>query len=225
MRSTCFDVIPGQFLLFRRNARRRRGGHGSGGLAGGGALAQKVGAGGANRRHAQKHHIRHAGNDAEQGQYAAGDPQRSGLTQHLRHDLLAHVVRTRNARNQNGDGDRQQQRRNLRDQPVADGQQRIGAAGIGERHAVLRRADDGAAEQIDEHDQDAGDGVAAHELAGAVHRAVEVGLLAHFLPADDGISLRDDAGVQIGVDRHLPAGHRVQGEARTDFRDASRHPW
>ncbi len=86
---------------------------------------------------------------------------------------------------------------------------------------MLCRADDGAAEQIDEHDQDAGDGIAANELAGTVHRAVEVAFLANFLPADDGFGLRDDSRVQIGVDRHLPAGHRVQGEARTDFRDAS----
>ena len=113
-----------------------------------------------------------------------------------------------------------QQRRNLRHQAVADGEQRVGAARIGERHPVLRGADDDAAEQVDEHDQYAGDGVAAHEFAGAVHRAVEVRLLAHLLPAYDRIGLGDDAGVQIGVDGHLPAGHRVQGEPRAHFGDA-----
>jgi hypothetical protein len=30
----------------------------------------------------------------------------------------------------------------------------------------------------------------------------------------------DQAGVQVGVDRHLLAGHRIEGEARADFGDA-----
>ena len=146
-------------------------------------------------------------------------PSASRLAQHLRHDLLAHVVRPRDAGDQNGHRHGQQQRGDLRHQSVADGEQRVGAPRVGERHAVLGGADDRAAEQIDEYDQDAGDGVAPHELAGAVHGAVEVGLLAHLLTADDGLRLGDDAGIQIGVDRHLPARHRVQGEARAHFRD------
>jgi hypothetical protein len=32
----------------------------------------------------------------------------------------------------------------------------------------------------------------------------------------------DEAGAQIGVDRHLLAGHRIQAEACGDFRDAAR---
>src|SRR5258708_34239136 len=163
----------------------------------------------ANRSHPQKHEIRHARDDAEESQDAAGDSERLGLTQHLRHDLLAHVMRPRYARDQDGDRHRQQQRRYLRHQSVADREQRIGAAGVGQRHAVLTRADDGAAEQIDEHDQDAGDGIAAYELARAVHGAVEVGFLAYLLPPDYGLGLAYDAGVQIGAHRHLPAAHGV----------------
>jgi len=94
--------------------------------------------------------------------------------------------------------------------------------GIGQRHTMLHGADQDAAEHIDEHDQDAGDGVAAHEFARAVHRAVEIGFLAHLLAAHDRLGLRDDAGVQVGVDRHLPAGHRVQGKACAHLRDAAR---
>ena len=62
----------------------------------------------------------------------------------------------------------------LRDQPVADGQDGVGGGGVAERHAVLRDADDHAAEDVDGDDDQAGDGVAAHELLGAVHGAVEV---------------------------------------------------
>ena len=32
-------------------------------------------------------------------------------------------------------------------------------------------------------------------------------------------------GPQIGVDRHLLAGHRVEGEARRDLGHALRRPW
>ena len=34
--------------------------------------------------------------------------------------------------------------------------------------------------------------------------------------------LVDQAGRQVGVDRHLLAGHGVEGEARRDFGDAAR---
>ena len=86
--------------------------------------------------------------------------------------------------------------------------------GLGDRQAVLERADHEAADDVDDEDQDAGDRVAAHELARAVHRAVEVGLLRDLVAPRDGLLLRDEAGVQVGVDRHLLAGHRVQREAR-----------
>ena len=35
-----------------------------------------------------------------------------------------------------------------------------------------------------------------------------------------GLALVDHAGVQVGVDRHLPPGHAVQGEAGRDFADS-----
>jgi hypothetical protein len=37
-----------------------------------------------------------------------------------------------------------------------------------------------------------------------------------------GLFLVDQAGGQVGVDRHLLAGHGVEGEARRDFGDAAR---
>ena len=52
--------------------------------------------------------------------------------------------------------------------------------------------------------------------------AVEVGFAAHALAPLARLALVDDAGVQVGVDRHLPAGHRVEGEPRGDFGDADR---
>ena len=76
-----------------------------------------------------------------------------------------------------------EERRHLAHQAVADGEPREELGGLGERHAVLGHADDQPADDVDERDDDAGDGVAADELAGAVHGAVEVGLLRDFLAA------------------------------------------
>ena len=86
---------------------------------------------------------------------------------------------------------------------------------------LLQHADDDAAEQVDRDDDHAGDGVALDELRGAVHRAVEVGLARDLGAAVRACVLGDLAGVQVGVDRHLLARHRVEGEARGDLGDAA----
>ena len=74
-------------------------------------------------------------------------------------------------------------------------------------------------------DHDAGDGVAAHELAGTVHGAEEIGLARDVRAAALGLLLVDQAGRQVGVDGHLPAGHAVQGEAGGHFADARGALW
>ena len=66
-----------------------------------------------------------------------------------------------------------------------------------------------------------GDRVALDELRGAVHRAVEVGLAGDLRAPCARLIVGDQAGVQVGVDRHLLAGHRVEREARADLGDAS----
>ena len=89
------------------------------------------------------------------------------------------------------------------------------------RQALLRDADDHAADDVDEHHQQAGDGVAAHELRGAVHGAEEAALVLEILAALARRLLVDQAGAEIGVDRHLLARHGVEVEARRDFGDAA----
>ena len=114
------------------------------------------------------------------------------------------------------------QRRYLRHQAVADGQHGVGAGGVAEAHALLGDADDDAADDVDENDQEARDGVAADEFRGAVHGTEEAAFVLQFLAARLGGLLVDQAGGEIGVDRHLLAGHRVQLKARGDFGDAAR---
>ena len=90
------------------------------------------------------------------------------------------------------------------------------------RHVVLHDAHEQAADDVDGQDEDAGDGVAAHEFGGTVHGTVEVGFLRDLLAPALGFAFVDQAGVEVGVDRHLLAGHRVQGEACRHFGNPAR---
>src|SRR5690606_30722209 len=125
-------------------------------------------------------------------------------------------------RHQQAGGGRDDQRGDLGNQSVADGEQGVGLRGVGEGHALLRDADDHAADDVDEDDEQAGDGVAAHEFRGAVHGAEEAAFVLELLAAAPRVGLVDQPGGEIGVDRHLLAGHGVEVEARRDFGDAAR---
>jgi hypothetical protein len=119
-------------------------------------------------------------------------------------------------------GGRDDQRRHLTHEAVTDGEQREGLRGVDEAHALLGDGDDDAAHDVDTHDHEAGDGVAADEFGCAVHGAEEVRFLFELLAPLAGFALVDQTRREIGVDRHLLAGHGIQGEARGDFRDAAR---
>src|SRR5690606_37615826 len=78
------------------------------------------------------------------------------------------------------------------------------------------------ADDVDDHDQQTGHSIASHKLAGTVHRAVELGLLAHFQTATSRFFFANQTSIQIGVDRHLLARHGVQRESGADFRNTPR---
>ena len=86
----------------------------------------------------------------------------------------------------------------------------------------MQHADDQAADDVDQQDDDAGHGIAAHELAGTIHRPVEIRLLGDFGTAFARDILTDQSRVQIGIDRHLLARHRVQRETRAYFGNPAR---
>ena len=171
---------------------------------------------------AQESDIGHARQEAEQREDGACRRQNTRTEEDLLDDLLSQGLRTRHTRHDDRYGRREQQRRNLRNEPVADRQQRVQAPGLGKREIVLQNADEQPADDVEREDQDAGDGVAANEFTGTVHRAVKIRLLADFVTAAQRLFLRDDTGVQISVDGHLLAGHCIQREARRDFRNACR---
>ncbi len=83
-------------------------------------------------------------------------------------------------------------------------------------------AEDDAADDVDGEDEHAGRRVALHELGRTVHRTVEIGFARDFLAALARFLDRDEAGVQVGIDRHLLAGQGIQGEACGHFGHAAR---
>jgi hypothetical protein len=170
--------------------------------------------------HQQEDDVGHARDQAQQADDAGGEAQGRGELNIWLRIWVPDVHVAAHARDHHGGGHRDQQAGDLGHQRVTDGQQDVGAGRLAHRQAVLGHADDEAADDVDHQDQDAGHGVAAHELAGTVHGAEEVGFLAHFGAALLGLVLVDQAGVQVGVDGHLLAGHRVQGEARAHLGDA-----
>ena len=87
-------------------------------------------------------------------------------------------------------------------------------------HAALEHADRDSGEQVDRDDDDTRDRVALDELRGAVHRAVEICFPADLRSPGARLVVGDLPCVEIGVDRHLLAGHRVEGEARRNLGDA-----
>ena len=97
----------------------------------------------------------------------------------------------------------------MRDQAVTDGQQGIELAGFRNGQVVLGDTDDQTTDQVDQQNQQAGHGVAAHEFRGTVHGAEKVGFLGQFGTAFFGGLLVDHAGIQVGIDRHLLAWHGV----------------
>jgi hypothetical protein len=55
------------------------------------------------------------------------------------------------------------------------------------------------------------------EASRAIHRTAKFCLACHSLTSCAGLLLIDDAGVQIGIDRHLLARHGVEGKAGCDL--------
>ena len=110
----------------------------------------------------------------------------------------------------------------MSNQAIADCEQHVIVGGSRQRQVVLQDADSEATDDIDEQDQNAGDRVASDKLRRAIHRAVEVCFLGDLRPAAARLVLADQAGVEVRIDGHLLARHRIQGEPRADFGDAPR---
>ena len=161
-----------------------------------------------------------AGDDRDRADRAAAELQRLLVPRELVQQVGTEVHLGRGPGHDEAGRERDQQRRDLGDQAVADGEQAVGLDRLAERQVLLQDADREPADEVDRDDDDRRDRVALHELRGTVHRTVEVGFFGDLPPPALRLVVVDEPGVQVGVDRHLLAGHRVEGEARGDLGDA-----
>ena len=146
-------------------------------------------------------------------------PHDTAVAGQLQEHVDAEVVLRGGAGDDDAGRQRHQKSGYLADETVADRQQAVGVAGDAERVVVLEDADGEAAEQVHRGDDDGGDGVAADELRGTVHRPVEVGLVGDLAPAGPGLVGGDELAGELAVDGHLLSGQRVEGEAGRDLGD------
>ena len=216
------DVLPAGFFLLGRHGGWRHVGRPLGRFFFLRAfLADKIGGAGQRGGQQQEDHVRHAGNQAHAADDAGGDIQYLRFRKQLTDQLGADVLIAGHARDDDTGRRGNDQRRNLRHQAVTDGQQGVVLERIGKAHVMLQQAHQQAADDIDDGDHDAGDGVAAHVFAGTVHGAIEFRFLRHFRAAAARFVFADQAGVQIGIDGHLFTRHGVQREAGTHFGDTA----
>ncbi len=165
---------------------------------------------------------RHARQDRDDDHDEGRHAQRLRGTGQLFCQGLVGCARHARLGNQKARGGGDDQRRDLGHEAVTDRQKGIGLRGVIECHAVLSDANDDAPDHVDERDQDPGNGIATHEFRGAIHGPEEGAFIFQCLAAGLGLILVDQAGGEIGVDRHLLAGHRVKAEPRRHFGDAAR---
>ena len=99
-------------------------------------------------------------------------------------------------------------------------QRNVGGQRILEGLAVNRCSHDEPADHVDCDDEDAYPDVARYELRGSVHCPVEVNLPLKIVLLAGRLLLGKGSRVVLGLDRHLLAGQRVQGEARRHLGDS-----
>ena len=61
----------------------------------------------------------------------------------------------------------------------------------------------------------------SYKLTRTVHRTVEVRLAGDFIAPSQRLVLTDQTSVQIGINRHLLAGHGIQSKAGCHLRDTA----
>ena len=113
---------------------------------------------------------------------------------------------------QHAGGQRDQQRGNLAHQAVTDGEDAVIVQRGHGIHIVAQHAHGKAAQQIDESQQKACDGVSLDILHGTVHGTEEAGFLLNLVTPLFRFPVIDGSCIQIGVNGHLLTGHGVQRE-------------
>ena len=163
-----------------------------------------------------------AGHDGEHEHQGGGHHQSPGIgTELVEHGLLRLPFRSAFG-DQKTSRERHDKRRDLADKTIADGELDEDIGRLRQRHAMARHADDDAAEDVDGDRDQAGDGLAAHELGGAVHGSEEGAFLLQLAPPLLRLLLVDQTRREVGIDGHLLAGDRVEREPGAHLGDTGR---
>ena len=153
------------------------------------------------------------GDQREENEDDAGGQNGSRLGLELGHHILIEAPLGNGAGDDHARSGGDHQRGELGNQAVTDGDDGILLKYGGEVSPAHDHADDDAAHEVDKRNEQRHHRVALDDLGGAVHSAVEVGLLLDLAPAEAGRLLVDQSGGEIRVNGHLLAGHGVQREA------------
>ena len=146
-------------------------------------LPDKPGCASGQQTKAEKRDVGHPRNQAKQNQDTGRNAQRFGSAEHLLNDLATHVLAGRYPGNHDGGRRGEQQRGNLGNQTITDGQQGITLHCQTKIQPVLHHADSHTTNDVDRQDQQPRNGIAFHKLRGAVHRTVKVRFLSDFRTA------------------------------------------
>ncbi|MNF74447.1 hypothetical protein D3C84_564790 [compost metagenome] len=135
-----------------------------------------------------------------------------GISRHLSSQLGPQAGIGRGPGDDDPGSHRDNQRRNLRHNAVANRQQRVVMQRIAPALALLQNADRQTTDDVDRDDHNAGNRVAFDELGCSIHGTVEIRFTLQLAASALGFFLVDDAHVQISVDAHLFTRQGVQGE-------------
>ena len=186
------------------------------------ALLQVVADKGAKERQSHKGHAGQARHQSQENQHAAEDEKDALIAEHLVHQVAAQVSFGSGAGDDKARSRGNQESRYLAHQALTDGQQSICLECLSGIQPPLQHANDKTTGNIDEHDDDSGDGIALDELGSTVHGTEEIRFPLDLLAAYLGLSISNSSLIQVCIDGHLLAGHSIQGEAGRNLSHALR---
>ena len=149
---------------------------------------------------------------AETDHSQGGHNQHHRLAGELVDDIFIEVVFRSGTGDNHTGGHRDKEGGHLGHKAVAHGGGGVDLHDLPKGTHMIQEAHDDAPHQVDEGGDDRHDRVALDELGSTVHGAEKVGFPLDFRAAGARLLFVDQAGAEVGVDRHLFAGHRVQGK-------------
>ena len=165
-------------------------------------------------RKGKERNARQPRHNREEEEHARENHKDTRVAEELLDEITAEIPLCRRARDDDTGRRRDEERGDLCDESLTDSQQRIGLECLCCIHIALEHPNDKTAADVDHHDDNGGDGIALDKLRCTVHCAEEVRLALHLLTAALRLRICNRPLVEIRVDRHLFAWHRIEGETR-----------